>query len=161
MVTSSPSTLTSTLKILFIEDNDISRQLMSDFLVDCGYEVMSLAEASLFSCVMSQFQPTLILLDLKLPGVDGYELLKLLQQTPEWQHIPVIIISAFAFQSDQQRAFDLGARQYLVKPIQLHELTDAIFAEIACPRDHELPNGSIPSNLSIEPSGVACDTSGA
>jgi len=131
MVTT-PSPITGSItRILLIEDNDISRQLMSDFLVECGYEVVSLAEATSFSLVMNQFKPELILLDLKLPGVDGYELLQQVQETPEWQSTPVIVVSAFAFAADRSRALSLGASQYLVKPIKLNELAEAISAEAA------------------------------
>jgi two-component system cell cycle response regulator DivK len=120
------------IKILLIEDNDISRQLMTDFLIECGYEICSLAEASTFSSVMAEFKPDLLLLDLKLPNVDGFAVLQKLQAHPVWQAIPVIIISAFAFNADKQRALSLGARRYLVKPVKLNELTDAILAETAC-----------------------------
>lgn len=132
MVTTPPFTTGSILRILLIEDNDISRQLMSDFLIDSGYDVMAMAEASSLATVMTQFAPNLILLDLKLPGVDGYQILQDLQKTPTWQAIPVIVVSAFAFESDRNRALELGAKQYLVKPIKLSELTQAIAVEAAC-----------------------------
>lgn len=132
MGTPLPSITGSKLRILLIEDNDISRQLMSDFLIDSGYDVWAMPEAYTFASVMDQFVPHLILLDLKLPGIDGYEILLQLQQTPNWRDTPVIVVSAFAFEADKTRALDLGARQYLVKPIKLHELTQAITAETGC-----------------------------
>jgi two-component system cell cycle response regulator DivK len=79
---------------------------------------------------MAEFRPDVILLDLKLPDVDGYHLLDLLRRHPEWQTIPVIVVSAFAFQADQERAFALGAKQYLVKPVKLQQLQQAICAEL-------------------------------
>lgn len=132
MVTSLPAFTGSKLRILLIEDNDISRQLMTDFLIDSGYDVWAMPEAYTFVSVMDQFAPHLILLDLKLPGIDGYDVLLQLHQTPAWQSIPVIVVSAFAFEADKARALSLGARQYLVKPIKLHELTLAITAETGC-----------------------------
>lgn len=132
MVYTSPSHSAKGVKLLLIEDNDISRQLMSDFLVDCGYEVCSLAEAENFEAIIKSFKPDLILLDIKLPGIDGYTILRKIQKEPEWKKIPVIVVSAFAFHSDQQRALDLGARRYLVKPVKLAELTEAIHQETAC-----------------------------
>jgi two-component system cell cycle response regulator DivK len=127
-----PAITGSKLRILLIEDNDISRQLMTDFLIDSGYEVYAMSEAYAFTSVMDQFVPHLILLDLKLPGIDGYDILLQLQQTATWQTIPVIVVSAFAFEADKNRALSLGARQYLVKPIKLHELTLAITEETGC-----------------------------
>jgi two-component system cell cycle response regulator DivK len=122
----------ASIKILLLEDNDISRQLMGEFLTDCGYKVVSLPEAKTFASILDQFQPNVILLDLKLPDVDGYAVLEQMQRHPTWQHIPVIVISAFAFDTDKQRALSLGARRYLVKPVKLTEVIEAIWAETAC-----------------------------
>ena len=129
MVCAPNSTQRLNIKILLVEDNDVSRQLMTDFLTHCGHDVLSLAEATSFRAVMARFQPDLILLDIKLPQIDGYALLQQLQQEPTWRNIPVIVVSAFAFRADQQRALNLGARRYLVKPVKLAELTTAIQAE--------------------------------
>ena len=123
---------TSSIKVLLVEDNHISRQLMSDFLIDCGYNVLSLAEAGTFTSAMTCFHPDVVLLDLKLPDGDGYTLLSHLQEKPEWRNIPVIVVSAFAFRVDQQRALELGARRYLVKPVKLNEVMQVIQEEVAC-----------------------------
>lgn len=69
------------------------------------------------------------MLDLKLPGIDGYTLLEQIQQS-DWQHLPVIVVSAFAFKADRERALNLGARRYLVKPVNLNELKQAIQEEL-------------------------------
>lgn len=111
-------------RILLIEDNDVSRQLMSDYLECYGYRVMTLAKGSLFAQAMLQFRPDLVLLDLKLPDVDGFTLLE--QRSSDCLNVPIIVISAFAFQADQQRALQLGASQYLVKPVSLTQLKQVI-----------------------------------
>lgn len=118
-------------RILVIEDNDLNRQMLHDYIVFCGYQVFSLSCGSGFFEALANFQPQLILLDLKLPDIDGYALLQQLQQKPEWQHIPIIIVSAFAFKADQQRAFDLGVRRYFVKPVTLSKLKQAIEDELS------------------------------
>lgn len=111
------------IRILLVEDNDINRQLLGDYLNYCGHEVVSMEDGSEFFQVVTQFQPHLILLDLKLPGAnDGYSLLEQLKQKPQLRHIPVVIISAYAFEVDQRRALNLGASKYLVKPLQLDVL---------------------------------------
>lgn len=124
------SKLNSSIRILLIEDNDISRQLMHDFLGHCGYCVRVLASGSTFAQELAQFQPHLILLDLKLPDVDGFALLEQVQRSTEWSNIPIIVVSAFAFQVDRQRALNLGARQYLVKPVMLPQIQQAISDEL-------------------------------
>jgi two-component system, cell cycle response regulator DivK len=118
-------------RILLVEDNDTSRQLMSDYLEYYGYTVLSLAQSRSFFDTIEQFCPQIILLDLKLPDIDGFALLQQLQQRSEWQTIPVIVVSAFAFQVDQQRALDLGARRYFVKPVNLSQLRQAIAEELS------------------------------
>lgn len=118
-------------RILLIEDNEANRRLMGDYLSYCGYNVFALAEGTQLSATVEQFQPHIILLDLKLPNIDGYALLEQIRQRGDWQRIPVVVVSAYAFQRDQQRALELGARRYLVKPIRLSQLTDVIREELA------------------------------
>ncbi|QYO62577.1 response regulator [Leptolyngbya sp. 7M] len=117
-------------RILLVEDNEASRQLMGDYLEYYGYKVMGLAKGAQFGAAMAQFRPHLVLLDLKLPDVDGYSLLQQRQWHADWLKIPVIVISAFAFQADQQRALKLGASQYLVKPVSLTQLKQSILQEL-------------------------------
>lgn len=113
-------------RILLIEDDDVNRMLLDDYLNYCGYDVQSLSEASTFFSTIKQFQPKLILLDLKLPDIDGYTLLEKMQNQPDYVNIPVIVVSAFAFKADRQRAIDLGACRYFVKPVNLIDLIQAI-----------------------------------
>lgn len=117
-------------RILLVEDNDLNRQMLQDYLVFSGYQVLSIANASGFFQALADFQPNLILLDLKLPDIDGYTLLQQIQQATNWRHIPVIVVSAFAFRADKQRALSLGARRYFVKPVNLSDLKQAIEDEL-------------------------------
>jgi two-component system, cell cycle response regulator DivK len=117
-------------RILLIEDNDVNRMLLSDYLRYCNYNVQSLPEATDFFLTIDYFQPELILLDLKLPDVDGFSLLEQIQQNPLLSKIPVIVVSAFAFKSDQERALRLGVRRYFVKPVNLAALILAIEEEL-------------------------------
>ncbi len=117
-------------RILLVEDNETNQRLMTDYLNYCGYSVAAVTEGRQFPAAMADFRPHLILLDLKLPDVDGYTLLAQIQAHPDWHKVPVIVVSAYAFQRDQQRALGLGARRYLVKPIKLSQLTQSIDAEL-------------------------------
>jgi two-component system, cell cycle response regulator DivK len=118
-------------RVLLIEDNDVNRMLLCDYLIYCGYDVQSLSEASTFFSTIKQFEPELILLDLKLPDIDGYTLLEKMQNKPDYVNLPIIIVSAFAFKADQQRARNLGACRYFVKPVNLIYLIQAIQEELA------------------------------
>ncbi|OKH41829.1 two-component system response regulator [Calothrix sp. HK-06] len=118
-------------RILLIEDNDMNRMLLSDYLGYFNYDVIGLPEASQFFSTVEQFQPELILLDLKLPDIDGYSILTQIKQKPKYSKIPVIVVSAFAFKADQDKAMKLGACRYFVKPVNLNELVAAIEEELA------------------------------
>lgn len=119
-------------RVLLIEDNDVNRMLLSDCLKFCGYQVKSLANGSKFFSAVKTFQPNLIVLDLKLPDIDGFLLLEKMQQNCRTVKIPVIVVSGLAFKSDWERAIGLGARRYFVKPVILTELTQAIKRELSC-----------------------------
>lgn len=116
-------------KILLVEDNYLNRQMLEDYLVFCGYQVLGLASGSTFFQALADFQPHLVLLDLKLPDIDGYTLLEQVRLRTNYQNIPVIVVSAFAFKADQQRALELGATRYFVKPVSLRDLKQAIEEE--------------------------------
>lgn len=124
-------------RLLIVEDNKLNRLMLEDYLVFCGYHVLSLACGANFFEELASFQPHLILLDLKLPDIDGYILLEKLQLNPQWQDTPVIVVSAFAFRADRQKALSLGACQYFVKPVSLSDLRQGI--------DQEITNQSIKS----------------
>lgn len=127
--------LLKSMRILLLEDNDINRHLLSEYLNYLGYQVLALPDGSNLFKAMSEFQPQLILLDLKLPVIDGYTILQQIQQSSDWHQVPVIVVSAFAFKADQQRAINLGAKRYFIKPVRLPQLKQAI--------EEELKNDSI------------------
>jgi len=117
-------------RILLVEDDSTNRLLLRDYLSHMGYHVSALVNGNELFSVLSQFRPHVILLDLKLPGIDGFDLLQQLCQDQNWCHIPIIIVSAYAFNTDRQRALALGARHYLVKPIDLNTLNQKIIEEL-------------------------------
>ena len=118
-------------RILLVEDNDMNRMLMTDYLSYCGYNIKSLSDGLTFFSSIEIFQPKLILLDLKLPDIDGYFLLETIQKNPDLSKIPVIVVSAFAFKADQERAMSLGARRYFTKPVNLSALILTIQEELS------------------------------
>ena len=122
--------LTLNSRILIVEDNEVNRCLLRDYLCYLGYQVFTIGEGSTFFEAIAHFQPHLILLDLKLPGIDGYTLLQQLQQQLDWQEVPVIVVSAYAFRADRERAISLGAKRYFVKPVNLAQLRQAIQEEL-------------------------------
>ncbi|MBV8883430.1 MAG: response regulator [Chroococcidiopsidaceae cyanobacterium CP_BM_RX_35] len=113
-------------RILLVENDDNNRQLLSELLSYHGYSILALASSSGFFKAVSSFQPHLILLDLKLDENNGYTLLEEIRRSDEYQDIPVIVISAYAFKAQIQRAYDLGVSRYIIKPMNISDLTQAI-----------------------------------
>lgn len=117
-------------RILLVEDDPQYRELLIEYLRLSGYQIESLAGGANFFQTLSQFNPHLILLDLNLPDVDGYTLIEQLQSAPQWQNIPVIVVSGLVFTHEQQRALNLGVRRYLIKPMTFRTLLQVIQEEI-------------------------------
>jgi two-component system, cell cycle response regulator DivK len=117
-------------RILMVEDNHIHRLLTQDFFTHQGYEVKGLEDGSHFLATVATFEPDLIMLDLKLPVIDGFSLLEQLHQSC-WCQIPVIVVSAYSFESEKQRARKLGICHYFTKPTNLKALERCVALELS------------------------------
>ena len=118
-------------RVLLFEDSETNRRLFHDLLEMKGYHVHSLPNGLHFFQAIAEFNPALILLDLKMPEVDGYTLLQQLQNSPLCT-IPVIVVSAYGLEREKRRALQLGARSYLTKPVAIEEVIRAVEAELNC-----------------------------
>ena len=104
--------------ILSIDDDHDMLRLIERFLTTSGYNVITAASGLKGLEILSKAKPNLILLDVKMPGMDGYEVCSRLQKNSETAYIPVIFVTALGEEQDKARAFSVGAVDYLVKPIQ-------------------------------------------
>ncbi|TSC68045.1 MAG: response regulator with CheY-like receiver domain and winged-helix DNA-binding domain [Parcubacteria group bacterium Gr01-1014_66] len=102
-------------KILFIEDMSALQHAMTQTLVQEGYQVYSALDGSIGLAIARKEMPDLILLDLILPGMDGFTVLAELKKQPDTTHIPVIVLSNLGGPEDIEKALRLGAAAYLVK----------------------------------------------
>jgi len=102
-------------KILFIEDESALQRTFGDILRREGYEMISALDGEAGLKLAKTKKPDLILLDLVLPKVHGFEVLKELKKTPETKEIPVIVLTNLEEMGDVDKAVELGARTYLVK----------------------------------------------
>lgn len=116
-------------RILLVEDNEVHCLLTEDFLVHQGYDVLSLRDGAGFLTAIADFKPDIVLLDLKLPKIDGFSLLEKLRCS-EWRSLPVIVLSAYAFEREKQKALALGVQCYLTKPVNLKSLAQVVEREI-------------------------------
>ncbi|MEM7064399.1 MAG: response regulator [Cyanobacteria bacterium P01_B01_bin.77] len=120
-------------RILLIEDDYGNRVLFADFLEQCGYRVLPLADGNNCIDMMQEFVPHLVLLDIKLPQVDGFTLIKTIRQHPQFSKLPILVVSGYAFQADRQKALTAGATDYMVKPILPATLSSKILSLITIP----------------------------
>ena len=102
-------------KILLIEDDKFLRELIIQKLGREGYEVAEAPEGEAGLSKAKEEKPDLVLLDLILPGIDGFEVLSRMKKDPALASIPVIILSNLGQRDDVQKGIDLGAEDYLIK----------------------------------------------
>jgi CheY-like chemotaxis protein len=113
-------------RILIVEDVEYNRDLLVQLLED-EYEILTAADGAAGIEVAARERPDLILMDLSLPGIDGWEATRRLKARPETDAIPVIALTAHAMQGDEERARACGCDDYLTKPID----EDQLFAKMA------------------------------
>lgn len=105
-----------TAKILVVDDVDTNRFVLRDIIHEMGYQPV-LAENGVQALkIVNRIRPQLIILDIAMPKMDGYELCKLMKENPDTRDIPIIFISAFDDPSDVVKGFDLGGEDYITKP---------------------------------------------
>lgn len=120
-------------RILLIEDDYGNRVLFADFLEHCGYRVLPLADGNNCIGIMQEFMPHLVLLDIKLPQVDGLTLIKTIRHHPQFSTVPILVVSGYAFQTDRRKAIVAGATDYMVKPILPATLNNKILSLLKLP----------------------------
>jgi two-component system, cell cycle response regulator DivK len=113
-------------RILVVEDNPLNLKLVRDVLTAFGYEVVEAQSGEEGVALAVTCSPDLVLMDLQLPGIDGYEALRLLRQDPGFGDVPVVAVTAFAMTTDRERTFREGFDGYLGKPISVRELPDQV-----------------------------------
>ncbi len=113
-------------KILVVEDNPVNMELVTDLLEIAGYEILQASTAEEGIETARATQPDLILMDVRLPGMDGLSATSILKKADDTRHIPVIALTAQAMKGDEERALEAGCDAYLSKPIDTRALPGAI-----------------------------------
>jgi CheY-like chemotaxis protein len=124
--------------ILIVDDDAEVRQLLGEELRDLGHESLYAADGVQALSLVRRERPDLILLDLRLPGGDGFLVLERLNRIPEVAYIPVIVFSGMRSPDAEERALALGAREYVHKSFSGNDLGEAI-ARVLEPRTSEPP----------------------
>jgi two-component system cell cycle response regulator DivK len=112
--------------ILVIEDHEENRRLLRDLLTSFGYELTEALTGEDGLTAAAANPPDLILMDIQLPGIDGYETTRRIKSNPALQHIPVIAVTSYALSGDDVKAFAAGCDAYVTKPFDPAELLEKI-----------------------------------
>ena len=116
--------------IYFVEDDENVNQLIEATLISGGFNVFGFVDPEMFLEVIKDSRPDLIVLDLMLPKISGFDILKTLKETPAYADIPVIILSALSSEREIVKGLDMGANDYITKPFGLREFISRINANI-------------------------------
>jgi CheY-like chemotaxis protein len=115
-------------KILLVEDNEMNRDMLSRRLTRRGYEVTLAVDGEQGVAMARSEAPGLILMDMSLPGLDGWEATRQIKATPETRGIPVVALTAHAMAGDREKALAAGCDDFDTKPVDLERLLGKIEA---------------------------------
>jgi len=113
-------------KVLLIEDNDDGREMMATMLASFGYPVLQASDGLEGVRLACAERPDVALVDIGLPGIDGYEVARRLRQDPSARAIRLIALTGYGLEEDQRRVLEAGFDLHLVKPVELHALLDQL-----------------------------------
>jgi two-component system cell cycle response regulator DivK len=121
--------------ILIVEDNEKNLKLVRDVLLQSGFETAEARTAEESLDLVAARAPDLILMDIELPGMDGFEAVRRLKGDPATAAIPVCALTAFAMNDDRERCLRAGFDGYLSKPITVAEFPGQVRDLLAAPRE--------------------------
>ncbi len=112
--------------VMIVEDNDLNMIVFDTFLQAQGHQTVQVRDGSEVLGEVCRTNPDLILLDIRLPGLSGFEVVSLLKSHLVLNSIPVIALTAYAMPGEKKKILESGFDGYLSKPVALHELVEAV-----------------------------------
>jgi CheY-like chemotaxis protein len=109
-------------RVMIVDDNRDAAEMLAEILGSAGFTTLALLNAEAVLEHLSEFQPDVILIDIGLPGVDGYELARRVRAQKAYHDVRLIAITGYSQESDRQRALAAGFNDHLVKPIDMKYL---------------------------------------
>jgi two-component system cell cycle response regulator DivK len=103
-------------KILVVEDQEDNRQILRDLLSSAGYEMSEAENGVEALAAVAKERPDLILMDIQLPIMDGYEATRRIKSDPKTRAIPIIVVTSYALSGDEAKAREVGCDAYVTKP---------------------------------------------
>jgi two-component system, cell cycle response regulator DivK len=129
------------MKILIAEDNEINRELLRELLEIRGYSVVDACDGQEALNMIEQTHPDLLLLDIGMPVLDGFAVIRKIRQNSQLAKLPVVAVTAYAMQGDRDRILNSGFDGYLSKPIDANALAaelDRLLNSRASAAEHNL-----------------------
>jgi two-component system, cell cycle response regulator DivK len=112
--------------ILLVEDDIMNREMIARYLEMSGYRVISAGDGANAVLLARKARPSLILMDMGLPILNGWQATHRIKTTPETQHIPIIALTAFAMAEDRAKCFSIGCDAFESKPVNFDRLLTTI-----------------------------------
>ena len=112
--------------ILYVEDNEVNRRIVRDLLRRTSYRLLEASDGESGMAIARQERPDLILMDLQLPDISGFDAVRQLKDNAETRPIPIVAVTAFAMVGDERKALTCGCDAYLAKPILLRDFLDLV-----------------------------------
>jgi len=109
-------------KVLLVEDQEDNRRILRDLLTSAGYEIREALTGEDGIRLADEYRPDLILMDIQLPGVDGYEAARQIKANPALRAIPIIAVTSYALSGDDAQALEAGCEAYVAKPFSRRAL---------------------------------------
>ena len=103
-------------KVMIVEDNELNMKLFRDLIEASGYETIQTRNGMEALDLARKYRPDLILMDIQLPGLDGYEATRRIKANPELRHIPIVAVTSYALSGDDLKAREAGCDAYVTKP---------------------------------------------
>lgn len=144
-------------RILVVEDNEWSRDIIARRLARRGYQVIVAADGKRGIALAQSQSPDLILMDMSLPEIDGWEATRRLKADPATRAIPVVALTAHAMASDRQKATDAGCDDYHTKPVDFENLVRSIEAFLEARKGAARTGKILPGSLDRRPPALLGD----
>ena len=141
------------IKILIAEDNAVNRELLRELLELRGYTVLEACDGQEALQMIEQAQPELLLLDIGMPVMDGFAVIKRIRENPRLAKLPVVAVTAYAMRGDQERILSSGFDGYLSKPVNPSSLAQEL--------DRVLSKGGQATNRDLAHEGQPAKKAGA
>ena len=113
-------------RLLVVDDKASNRELLRTALEHAGHEVIEAADGEAALVAMQALKPDLVLLDIQMPGLDGYAVLERVLADEHMRAIPVVAVTAYAMAGDSERGRKAGFREYLTKPVSMKQLLSMV-----------------------------------